>query len=405
MAVFRYEGIDKKGKKVTGVIDAENERAARSKLRRQNVYPTVVKADGAGGAGGGDSKFGGFFSRIKPRDISIMTRQLAALLRAGMPLVEALEALGEQMEQPKLKAALTSVRERVTEGERMSHAMKRFPKIFNDLYVNMVDAGEASGMLEEVLARLADITESQAQLENKVKGALTYPMVMGGVGGLIMILLVTFVMPNMTAMLIDMEVTLPWTTQLLIDITDFMTAWWWLIFSGIGVTIYAVRKWMHSPKGKVQVDDWVLRLPKVGRLIRISTVARLSRTLGTLLGSGVAMLTAMNIVRNIVANSTLRGVLEETREAVKEGDSLSEPLKRSGQFPGLAIHMIAVGEKTGELESMLTRVADTYEEEVEDAVSGLVGLLNPLILVCMAVGVLFMVVSVASPMLQAAQQL
>lgn len=409
MPIYRYQGIDQQGKKASGVIDAENERAARAKLRRTNVYPTlVVMNDGrmsVAEVGQKDVKFSGFFNKVKTQDLALMTRQFASLLSASVPMVEALGALAEQMEQPILRNALLGVRDRVTEGEKLSHTMQRYPKIFSDLYINMVSAGEASGMLEQVLERLADITEAQARLRSKIVGALTYPAVMMGVGVVMVILLVTFILPNMTAMLLDMNVALPLTTRWLIGFTDFVLVWWWLLLLVIGGSAWGLRRWATSVAGKETIDRKVLRMGLLGKLIRLSTIAQVTRTLGTLLQSGVPMLMAMDIVRNIVGNTKLKAVIEQARNAVKEGASLVDPLKRSGEFPPLALHMIAIGEKTGELENMLTRVADTYEQQVEQTINTLMSLLEPVMLVVMGGLVGFLVVSVVWPMVNAAQQL
>lgn len=409
MPIFRYQGIDAKGKKASGVVDAENEKAARAKLRKGNIFPTLVAMnDGRASVaevGGRDVKWTAFFQRIKPQDMALMTRQFASLLNAGVPLVEALGALSEQIEQVPLRNALLGVRDRVTEGEKLSHAMQRYPKIFNDLYFNMVSAGEASGTLESVLERLADITEAQAKLRAKIVGALTYPAVMMGVGLVMVVLLVTFILPNMTAMLLDMNVALPFTTRALIGFTDFVLVWWWAILLVVGTIVYAVQRWVRSPGGKETIDRKVLRVSLIGKLVRLSTIASLTRTLGTLLQSGVPMLAAMDIARNIIGNTQMRAVIEQTRDAVKEGASLADPLRRSGEFPPLALHMIAIGEKTGELENMLIRVANTYEQQVEQTIGTLMGLMEPIMLVVMGGMVGFLVVSVVWPMVNAAQQL
>ncbi|MBI2343229.1 MAG: type II secretion system inner membrane protein GspF [Deltaproteobacteria bacterium] len=396
MPVFRYQGIDQKGKKTTGSVDAENERAARAKLRKGNVFPTAVVESGGTGAtllvsGEREFKFQALFHRIKPQDISLMTRQMSSLLNAGVPLVDTLTAMVDQLEQPKLRTAISEIRERVTEGEKFSSAMGEHPQIFNELYINMVSAGEASGTLEKVLERIADITEAQARLRAKIVGALTYPIIMGIVGVIMMILLITFVIPKMTAMLIEMEIPLPTPTRFLIWLTDQILGWWWILLLGLVIAITAFRRWINTVNGRTTFDRWMLRLPLVGRLIRLAAVARLTRTLGTLLRGGVPMLTAMDIVRNIVSNVILKRVLEETRDAVKEGASLAEPLKRSGHFPPLATHMIAIGEKTGELEGMLERIAETYETQVDNAVGSMMSLLEPITLVVMGGMVAFIV--------------
>lgn len=407
MPVYRYQGIDQRGKKTSGVIDADNERGARVKLRRTNVFPTVVSIEGAGvvAAGQREFRFATFLQRIKPQDMALMTRQFASLLGAGVPLVDSLNALVEQMEIPKLRSALTAVRERVTEGEKLSSALQRHPKIFDALFVNMVSAGESSGTLEQVLERLADITEAQARLRSKIVGAMTYPIIMAVVGSLLLVGLITFVIPRLIEMLLEMGVPLPLPTRFLMGLSEFFLTWWWLITLVVGGSVFGFTRWSKTAKGRALIDRKLLGLPLVGRLIRLATVARFSRTLGTLLQGGVPMLAAMDIVRNIVSNTLLKRIVEEAREAVKEGASLHEPLKRSEQFPPLALHMIAIGEKTGELERMLERVADTYEEQVDNTISSLMSLLEPLMLVLMGGMVGFIVVSVMLPMVQASQSM
>jgi general secretion pathway protein F len=409
MPVYRYQGVDKKGKKAVGTIDAENERAARQKLRKTNIFPTHIAASGTSGAvmvaGQKEFSFASMFQKIKPQDIALMTRQLASLLNAGVPLVEALAALMEQLEHPKLRASMGKIKDDVTEGGKLSDAMRKHPTIFNDLYVNMVNAGEASGTLEKVLERIADVTEAQAKLRAKIVGALTYPAIMGIVGLMMMVMLITFVIPKMTQMLIEMEIPLPMPTRFLIWLTDQVFAWWWLILLLIGGTIFGVKKWVVSTKGRRQFDTWTLKAPLVGKLVRLATVARLTRTLSTLLQGGVQMLPAMDIVKNIVSNVVLKQVLAETRDAVSEGSSLADPLKKSGHFPPLATHMIAIGEKTGELESMMVRVADTYEDQVDNTIGSLMGLIEPVMLVVMGGMVAFIVISVMYPMLQASQSM
>lgn len=405
MPVFRYQGIDQKGKKTSGVVDAENERAARTKLRRTNIYPTTVVAEGGRGsmmmAGKRDVTFGSIFQRVKMQDIAMMTRQFASLLSAGIPLVETLAALGDQMESPKLKTAITGLKERVTEGEKLSSAMLQYPLIFNSLFVNMVSAGESSGMLESVLERIADVSESQAKLKSKVVGALTYPAIMGCVGLLMMILLMTFVIPKITTMLIEMGGELPMITKVMIGASNFMLGWWWLLLLMTGLAIFLFRKWVNSAKGRYQFHKILLRAPLVGKLILLTNIARLTRTLGTLLQSGVPMLGALDIVINIVDNLLIKDALQKAREAVKEGASLADPLKQSGLFPNLTVHMIATGEKTGDLEKMLERVADNYETQVDNTVGSLMGLMEPAMIIMMAGVVGLIAVSVILPMLQA----
>lgn len=403
MPNYRYSGVNDKGKNVTGVIDAENEKAARAKLRRTGVFPTTLGEEGKGGGGfslNANVDIGKYFQKVTVEDLALMTRQLGSLLQAGIPLVEALAALAEQTENPKLRSAVATIREKVTEGTKLSDAMKAYPKIFDTLYINMIAAGEASGALELVLQRLGDFTESQARLTQRVKSAMTYPVLMTVVGGSLMVMLLTFVVPKITKRLIGMGKDLPLPTKLLMGVSDTLIGYWY-IFLILGVAIFFfTRRYLRSPKGKEFFDRKILKAPVIGKLTRLVAISRFSRTLGTLLASGVPMLNAMDIVRNIITNTVMRQAIETTRDAVKEGASISETLKRTGEFPPLVIHMLSVGEKTGELEKMLDRVADNYDRQVDNTIGALTSLLEPLMIVVMAAMVAFIVLSVMLPMLQ-----
>lgn len=403
MPIYKYIGVNDKGKKVSGSIDAENEKAARAKLRRTGVFPTTLGAEGKGGGGfslNTNVDIGKYFQKVGIEDLALMTRQLGSLLQAGIPLVEALTALADQTENPKLRDAVATIREKVTEGVKLSDAMKAYPKIFDTLYLNMIAAGEASGALELVLQRLGDFTEGQARLTQRVKSAMTYPILMAVVGGGLMILLLAFVVPKITKRIVGMGKELPLPTQLLMTVSDTIVGYWW-IFLILGVAIfYFTRKFLKSPKGREFFDRNILKAPIVGRLTRLVAISRFTRTLGTLLASGVPMLAALDIVRNIVTNTVMQQAIETTRDAVKEGANISETLKRTGEFPPLVIHMLSVGEKTGELEKMLERVADNYDKQIDNTIGALTSLLEPLMIVVMAGMVAFIVLSVMLPMLQ-----
>lgn len=402
MPNYKYSGVNDKGKNITGTIDAENEKGARAKLRRSGIFPTTLGAEGKGGGLSLNTSvdLGKYFQRVTIEDLALMTRQLGSLLQAGIPLVEALAALAEQTENPKLSSAVSTIRERVTEGTKLSDAMKAYPKIFDTLYINMINAGEASGALELVLQRLGDFTEGQAKLTSRVKSAMMYPILMSVVGGSLMILLLTFVVPKITKRLIGMGKDLPLPTKLLMGISDTLIGYWY-IFLIVGVAIYYfTRRFLRSPKGKEWFDQRILKAPVVGKLTRLVAISRFTRTLGTLLASGVPMLAAMEIVRNIITNTVMRQAIETTRDAVKEGASISDTLKRTGEFPPLVIHMLSVGEKTGELEKMMERVADNYDRQIDNTIGTLTSLLEPLMIVVMAGMVAFIVLSVMLPMLQ-----
>lgn len=405
MPIFEYIGVDAKGKRAVGTMDAENERAARVKLRRISVFPTSINMEGAKKEVGLGSNIniGKYLQRIKIQDVAVMTRQLSTLLGAHIPLVDALNALVEQIENPKLRAIIARVREKVTEGGKLSDALRGNPKVFNDVYVNMVNAGESSGALETVLARLADFTEGQSRLRSKVIGAMVYPIIMAVVGALLTIFLLTSVVPQVAQMIADSGKVMPLPTRLLMGVSNSLVSYWYVYLLFIPFIIYLIKRFLKSPKGRTWWDVKVLKLPLFGKLARMVIIARFTRTLSTLLSSGVPLLTAMDIVRNIVTNSKLRKVIEQTRENVREGQSVAEPLKRSGEFPPLVTHMIAVGEKTGELEKMLERVADTYDTEVNNTVAAMTTILEPLMILIMAGVVGFIVLSIMLPMLEMQQ--
>ncbi|MBI4212423.1 MAG: type II secretion system inner membrane protein GspF [Deltaproteobacteria bacterium] len=403
MPVFEYVGIDAKGKQTKGIIDAENDRAARGKLRKINVFPTSIGLQGAMTQKmslGMNVDFSQYFQRVGIKDIALMTRQLSALLAANIQLVDALTALIEQIDNVKLKTVLTQVRDKVTEGTKMSDAMRGHPKIFTDIYVNMVSAGENSGALDIVMQRLADFTESQARLKSKVISAMIYPLIMSIVGMILVLLLVTYVVPKVTKIFEDMDATLPLPTQFLMFVSGVLSNYWWALAIAVAGIVYVVRRYLRTTRGREWWDQKKLNFPIFGNVNRMVAVSRFSRTLATLLASGVPLLAALDIVRNIVDNSVLKKVLEETRDSVKEGQSVSEPLRRSKQFPPLVTHMIGIGEKTGELEKMLERVAATYDNEVENALSALTTLLEPLMILVMAGVVSFIVLSILLPILK-----
>ncbi len=402
MPIFEYVGIDSKGKRAAGTVDGDNERAARVKLRRMGVFPTTLHVEGQAKKGGlGMSvDVGKYLQRVKTQDVAIMTRQLSTLISANIPLVDALTALVDQLENPKLKNIMSRVREKVVEGSKLSDALRGNPKIFGDLYVNMIDAGENSGALDVVLLRLADFTEGQARLRSRVIGAMIYPAIMSIVGVGLMVMLLVYVVPKVTKIFEDVNATLPLPTRLLMAVSTFLSEKWYVLLIIVPLIIYGIKRFLRTLKGRAWWDRKLLTLPLFGPLNRMIIIGRFSRTLSTLISSGVPLLTAMDIVRNIISNTRLRAVVEKTRDNVREGASVAEPLKRSGEFPPLVTHMIAIGEKTGELERMLERIADTYDGQVDNQLSTLTTLLEPLMILVMAGVVSFIVMSILLPIMQ-----
>ncbi len=410
MPLFEYKGVSSKGKQVGGVAEADGVAELTARLKRDGIYVTKVTEAGAKTARVGKATDGSvlarevdlaaIFDRITPSDISMMTRQFATLIRAGIPMTEALVALVDQQERKKLKMILGQVREKVREGTSLADALNEHRRFFPDLYINMVRVGEASGTLDVVLERLADFLESGVKLQSKVTSAMAYPLIMTGMGIGLVSLMMIFVVPQMTEMYADMGGQLPLPTRILIGLSDFFRATWFVLIPlliGAGVM---TKRWIATPKGRVKWDAFKLKVPIFGRLNRLVAVARFGRTLSTLLSSGVPVLTSLDIVRTIVSNEILSKVIDDARVAVREGDSLASPLRASGQFPPMMTHMIAIGEKTGQLEAMLKNVADSYDSEVDAKVSTLTAVLEPILIVVMGVMVGFLVVALLLPMLQ-----
>jgi general secretion pathway protein F len=398
LAVFEYRGFAADGRTTKGIVDAESARAARAKLRKDGIFPTEVREEaGARRVVQGLRPAARDGKRVSAADLAVTTRQLATLVGAAVPLVESLRALADQVQHPTLKRVVTRVRERVNEGASLADALGEHPRLFSPLYVNMVRSGEASGALDVVLERLSDFTENQARVRNRVVAASLYPVIVVGFGGLILCYLLVAVVPQITQVFADQRVTLPWPTIALLAITDFLRGYWWLLIGVVLLALMALDRYRRTPSGRERLDALWLRLPVFGRLARMTGVARFTRTLATLLGAGVPMLPALGIVANVVTNRVLAGAVEQARTRVAEGDSLSEPLRRSGHFPPIVTHMIAVGEKSGELEAMLKKVADAYDEEVETRVVALTALLQPVLIIGMAGMVLFIVLAILLP--------
>jgi general secretion pathway protein F len=339
--------------------------------------------------------------RVSLSDVVVFTRLLATLLRAVVPLVQSLGALVEQTEKKSFAAALSQVRQKVVEGTALHGAMKEHPKIFDDLYLNMVRAGEASGQLEVVLSRLTDFLEAEVKLRGKVLAAFIYPIIMTLLGSAIVIFLMTFVVPKVTQLYDQQEKALPFITEILIAVSDVFTSWWgWtcfiLPFMGLVVAFFV---WKRTKVGKPVWDRFVLKIPLFGGLVRMIAISRFSKTLSTLLASGVPLLTAMDIVKDILGNQTLVDVIETARLNIREGESIAGPLKRSGHFPPIVTHMIAVGEQAGQLEEMLDNVAVTYEQQVDLQVQALTSLMEPVLIVAMGGAVAFIVFAIMLPIL------
>ncbi len=384
MAVFEWRGINPGGKTVKGVRDADSPKALKLALRREGVLVTeILEESEARIKKRRDVDLGRLIRRVNAAEIAVSTRQLATLLKSGIPLVEALTALIDQLEQPELKSAFTQTRDKVNEGTAFADALKSHPKIFSNLYVNMVAAGEASGTLEAVLARLADFLENQAKLKNKITAALAYPIFMALLSMVIILIMMVVVVPKVTSIFEDFGEMLPWYTRLLIFVSNTLISFWWLLLGLLALSVYLFNRWRNTEDGRKKWDLFVLKAPLFGKLTLMVAVTRFSRTLATLLASGVPVLRAMEITRNVLGNTELMRVIEDARASVREGESIAEPLKRSKRFPPIVTHMIAIGERSGQLEEMLDNVATAYDIQVESRISVMTSLLEPLIIVVM----------------------
>lgn len=412
MPVFEYRGLNSAGKQVKGLLEADSPKTLRSKLRTDGIFLTDVLAQAEGSRaavskGANASlvardidlrKLGR--GRVNTDDVAIFTRQLSTLLHAGVTLVESLSALVDQVEKERFKRALSDIKQRVNEGSSLADAMGAHPKIFPSIYVNMVRAGEASGALDAVLTRLADFTENQARLQQKILSTMLYPAIMMVVGGGILVALMVFVVPKVTKIFETMKQALPWNTRLLIASSNFFQSWWFIILPLMVLGGVMFMRWTKSPKGKPTWDRFMLKAPVVGNLVRLLAISRFARTLSTLLKSGVPLLAAMDIVKAVMTNNVLAQVVENARDSIREGESIANPLKRSGEFPPLVYHMVAIGERSGQLEEMLTNVADNYETQVNVRIGALTSLLEPMLIVVMGAVIAFVALSILMPILQ-----
>ena len=384
MAVYAWRGINAAGKDVKGIDDADSPKGLRIALRKKGVLVTQLEEEAA--ATKRDARnisFRRLFSGVSQTDLALMTRQMATSLKAGIPLVEALDALIEQTEKEDLRNALTNTRDKVNEGTAFNVSLHAHPKIFGDLYVNMVAAGEASGNLDVVLARLADVLEAQARLKSKVSSALAYPIVMTVMSFLVVAVMMTVVVPQVSAIFEDFGQVLPWYTRALMFVSTAFTDYWFLLIGGGFGIYYGFRRWLRSPEGRKQWDLIMLSAPLVGPLTTKVACARFARTLSTLLSSGVPVLQALEITRNVLGNTELMRVVSDAREAIREGESIAKPLAQSKRFPPIVTHMIAIGERSGELEAMLENVADAYDQQVDAQVATMTSLLEPLMILIM----------------------
>lgn len=403
MANFQVEAKNATGKTVTVFVEADSPRSARVKARSQGLTPISVEITDAATAEKNEQKQKMTLtvgSGVNSQEMSAMTRQLATLIKAHVPVVESLSAMVEQIESPKLRPILITMRQHVREGKSLGDGFALFPKIFDRVYVNMVRAGESSGRLDVVLLRLADFAENRVRLKNKVQGALVYPVVMIVVGLLVISVIIVKVVPQITQIFVDMGQVLPLPTRIMISISGFLSAYGLYLLFGLLFIGVVLERRIKTEAGREAKDNFILKLPVAGNLIRELVISRYARTLGTLLNSGVPMLAALEITKNVVSSVPYEKAIEDLAVQVSEGRALHKAMRQSGQFPPIVNHMVGVGEKSGELEDMLLNVANSYEQQVEARIGQLTALMEPLLIVVMAGAVGFIVISVLLPIFQ-----
>jgi type IV pilus assembly protein PilC len=390
MPAFTYTARALNGDLRTATIDAPSRDEVVAQLRRQRL--NVVKIDEAAQAN--KKKSGG---KISMRDIVIFTRQFSTMINAGLPLVQALDILAKQSENKALKDVTRAVVFDVESGHTVADALKKHPKAFSDLYVNMVAAGEAGGILDTILMRLATFMEKNDALVRKVKGAMIYPGVITGVAAAAIVILLVFVIPTFEKMFASVGMALPLPTRVVIGASRFLQGYWWAVIAAVIGAAWSLKKYYSTPDGKLAIDKLLLKAPVLGDVLRKSAVSRFTRTLGTLIGSGVSILDGLEITAKTAGNRVIQDAIMESRASIAGGETISAPLQKSQVFPPMVISMIAVGEQTGGLDEMLSKIADFYDEEVDAAVSGLLALMEPVMIVFLGVVVGGMVVAMYLP--------
>jgi type IV pilus assembly protein PilC len=397
MPIFKWEGKTAKGAIKKGETEAPNEAAIRIHLRQQNIIPTKIASKGK------EIKISlPFRQKVKQRSIAIFTRQLATMIDAGLPLVQSLEILSSQQEVKLFKNIIREIREDVEGGSTFAGALKKHPSTFNELYTNLVVAGEEGGILDNILTRLANYIEKSEALKKKVKSALIYPATIVGVAVIVVMILMIFVIPVFETMFKSAGSSLPLPTLIVVTLSKLIKKYVIIFIPALILLIYLLKKYYQTESGKAAIDRLLLKIPVFGPLLKKIAVARFSRTLGTLVSSGVPILDGLSIVSRTSGNRTIETAILNARASIREGETIAEPLNRSGIFPPMVIQMISVGESTGALDSMLSKIADFYEEEVDIAVVNLTSLLEPFLMVFLGVVIGGVVIAMYLPIFQMA---
>ncbi len=402
MAVYEYRAINSRGKEVSGIIEAESRFSATQLLKSRDLYPVLISETTTRSISKKRTEISlsSLLERITPKDIAIFTTQFSALIDAGMPVVKAFETIIQQTEKGSLKKVLSVIKEEVNKGVSLADAFRMFPRYFPPLYVNMVKAGEEAGTLEVVMKRMSDYLQAQIELKSKIFASLAYPALMFIVGVGVVFFLVTFVIPTITGIFTEMHQTLPLLTTILLTISGFLKDAWIFILIFFIIVIILYKRFKKTPGGKRMIDRIKLKLPLFGSQYRKIVMARFTRTLATLLSNGVPIVTSFDIVKNIIDNTLIADEIEKARDDIKEGKEISQPLGRSQIFPPVVVNMIAVGEKSGQLEEMLKKVSDIMETELDSSLKRLISLLEPIMILIMGGIVGFVVISILLPIFE-----
>ncbi len=400
MAKFSWEGKTRTGKVQKGVMEAPNENAVMNHLRSQGVMPSSVKAAGSGLNMEINISF--MQPKVTTKDIVIFTRQFSTMIDAGLPLVQCLDILSRQQENKTFRKVLTEIKESVESGSTFADALKKHPKIFDDLFVNLVAAGEIGGILDTILNRLAAYIEKAMKLKKQVKSAMTYPTTIIGVAFMVISVILVFVIPQFQSMFEDFGGALPMPTQVVINISDFIQGYILHIIVGTVLFVTGYKRFYASKRGREILDDLYLKAPVFGLLIRKVSVAKFTRTLGTMISSGVPILDGLDIVAKTAGNKTVEKAIYRVRQSISEGKTIAEPLEKSGVFPPMVCQMIAVGEQAGALDTMLNKIADFYDDEVDDAVANLTAMMEPLLMAFLGVTVGGLVIAMYLPIFKLA---
>ncbi|MFP4225891.1 MAG: type II secretion system F family protein [Desulfobacterales bacterium] len=398
MPVYQWQGRGRNNAATKGEMEASNEQEVRTRLQRQGITPEKVKKKPK------DLFENGSFlqPKVKEQDVIIFCRQFSTMIDAGLPIIQCLDILQAQQENPTFKKMLKDIKESVESGQTLAEALKKYPNQFDALFVNMVAAGEAGGILDVILRRLSAYMEKAAKLKSQVKGAMTYPIVTIIIAIIVVAVILIFVIPVFEEMFTSMGGALPGPTQFVINLSEFVQDNILFIIIGLVLFIFAFKRFYKTEKGQSIVDDLMLKMPIIGILLRKSAVARFTRTMGTMLASGVAILEALDIVARTAGNKTIEKAVYHVRSGIAEGQTIADPLAETGVFPPMVCQMIAVGESTGAIDAMMEKIADFYEEEVDQAVENITALIEPFMLVFLGVVIGGLVVSMYLPIFQMA---